>query len=83
MNRIAVILLSLCLASSVHNKKPAVKSGTKSTVYVYVCTGDNAYAWHSSKTCRGLNRCSGDIIKITLSEAKERYERPCKICNKK
>ncbi|HLZ87140.1 MAG TPA: hypothetical protein VKQ52_07870 [Puia sp.] len=49
--------------------------------YVYICNSSGAYAYHSTKSCRGLNRCSHEILKVTLSEAVNTYRRkPCKIC---
>jgi hypothetical protein len=49
--------------------------------YVYICDSRGAYAYHSSKDCRGLNRCSHGILKVTLANAVKIYHRkPCKIC---
>lgn len=51
------------------------------TEYVFVCTGPYAKVWHSSKKCSGLNRCSGEIKRMTKTVAKKNgYERPCKKC---
>lgn len=48
---------------------------------VYICNSSGAYAYHSSKTCRGLNRCTHEVLKVTLSDAVNVYKRkPCKIC---
>lgn len=46
---------------------------------VYICTGPNAKVFHRYKDCKGLDRCSGDIISISLDEIID-YRRPCKIC---
>ena len=48
--------------------------------YVYVCTGEKSVAYHAVKSCRGLNRCSGEIKAVTLSQAKAMGRRACKIC---
>lgn len=53
---------------------PAIK-------YVYICTGPNAKVYHYRSNCRGLNKCSGNIKKITLEDVKNK-RRPCKICVK-
>lgn len=53
---------------------------TSSTNYVYICTGGYATKYHSSASCRGLNRCGGDIIKVSEAEARNRGRTPCKIC---
>ena len=48
--------------------------------YVYVCTGEKSVAYHATRNCRGLNRCSGEIKAVTLSEAKAMGRRACRIC---
>jgi len=51
------------------------------TTYVYVCTGPYGRVYHSSQSCRGLNNCKGDIVKVSLSDAINKYNRrACKIC---
>lgn len=56
-------------------------SQVSKTTYVYVCTGSYARVYHSSQSCRGLNNCKGDIIKVSLSDAINKYnKRACKIC---
>ena len=47
---------------------------------VYVCTGPKATTYHKTNHCSGLNRCSGDIIPVSLSKAKQMGRRPCKKC---
>jgi len=48
---------------------------------VYVCNSTTSVAYHSSSTCRGLNRCTHKIVKVTKKEAVETYgKRACKIC---
>lgn len=54
---------------------------TKNAVSVYICDSKSAYAYHSSTSCRGLNRCTHGVYKVTKSEAIESYGRQaCKIC---
>lgn len=50
---------------------------------VYVCTGPTAYAYHKTKACRGLRRCTGEIKKISLEQAKKEKRKACKLCYKK
>ena len=53
----------------------------KKVTYVYICNSSGAYAYHSTESCRGLNRCSHGVLKVTLSDAVHKYgRRPCKIC---
>jgi hypothetical protein len=53
----------------------------KKETYVYICDSKTAYAFHSSNNCHGLNRCTHGILKVTKSDAVNKYGRvPCKIC---
>lgn len=65
--------------SAEHN---AQKNNTTKTIekMVYVCTGPSAYRYHSRSSCRGLNRCSDDIERITISEARDLGRTPCGYC---
>ena len=47
---------------------------------VYICTGPKSECYHKTSSCKGLNRCTGDIRRITLEEAVKMGRRPCKIC---
>ena len=47
----------------------------------YICDSKTAYAYHKYKNCRGLNRCTHRIVKISIDDAKNVYYRSaCKIC---
>lgn len=41
--------------------------------YVYICDSQTAYAYHSTKVCRGLNRCTHQIIKVIKNHAINKY----------
>lgn len=59
------------------------QANTATTVqetYVYICTGPQSTKYHKTSTCKGLKRCSREVIKITLDKAKEMKRTPCKIC---
>jgi hypothetical protein len=32
---------------------------------VYICTGPKANVYHLTNTCKGMNRCSGDIVGVS------------------
>ena len=53
--------------------------GSGSGTY-YICTGPSAYSYHTNPDCRGLNRCSALIRKVSLSEAEEMGRSACGIC---
>lgn len=46
---------------------------------VYICTGPKAKVYHSTPKCKGLNKCSGKVIAVSLESVKEK-RRACKIC---
>ena len=47
---------------------------------VYICTGPKSECYHKTKTCRGLNRCSGQVKQVSLQEAEKMGRRKCKVC---
>ena len=48
---------------------------------VYICTGDNAHAYHSYEECEGLKYCKDEIETISYQEAVRDYDRtPCHYC---
>ena len=53
---------------------------TNSEPIVYICTGSKAYTYHKTNRCRGLNRCSGNVVAVSLSKAQQMDRRPCKLC---
>jgi uncharacterized protein YgiM (DUF1202 family) len=61
--------------------RAANTSTTRNVVSVYICDSKSAYAYHNSTSCRGLNRCTHGVYKVTKLEAIESYGRQaCKIC---
>lgn len=64
--------------------QPTVTTNTTTTYkeerMVYICTGPSSYRYHRRKSCRGLNRCSGDIERVTVSEARDLDRTPCGYC---
>lgn len=48
---------------------------------VYICDSKNATVYHSTKTCKGLQKCSHQILEVTIESATKTYNRrACKIC---
>jgi len=85
MKRILTLLALFSLIIVTTAFSPEVKgvhhSTVKKTTYVYVCNSYTAYAYHSSQSCRGLNRCTHEIVQVSLSDAMNKYKRTaCKIC---
>jgi hypothetical protein len=46
---------------------------------VYICNGPNSKVYHRSSTCKGLNRCSTQVSKVSISIAASKGRRACKI----
>ena len=59
-----------------------VDKQNKPTEKVWICTSPKAYRYHNNQDCKGLQNCSYDIIKVTISEAKDRGLTECKMCYK-
>ena len=53
-----------------------------SDVTVYICMGPQSKKYHATKDCHGLNKCSEDIISVSLAKAKSMGRGPCGICYK-
>lgn len=44
---------------------------------VYLCNTKGGKKYHFKKDCQGLRNCQGEIIKVTLTEAKEKGKTIC------
>lgn len=51
-----------------------------SETYVFICTGKSSKRYHNTMSCRGLQSCRGDILKVTKEKAIEMGRTPCKMC---
>lgn len=47
---------------------------------VYICTGPNSKRYHRSSNCKGFNRCSGSVRKLSVEQARQMGRTPCKWC---
>lgn len=65
-------------ASSFYNSE--YDEGDDASSIVYVCDGPTAKAYHTDEDCKGLSRCSGDILEMTESEAIEMGRHLCHYC---
>jgi hypothetical protein len=65
------------------NKYPPLNNSKFNYNYqdsVLICDSENAYAYHA-KWCTGLKRCTHQVKKVTLSEAKRLgFEKACGYC---
>jgi hypothetical protein len=64
-----ILILTITILTSFSNKSK-----------VYVCMSKTSVAYHSTKTCNGLNSCSHEIKSLSIQEAENYGKRPCKKC---
>lgn len=74
-----LLLFALCCPAITSGEQPN-KKGKQKTVTVYICTGPKAKRFHAHRNCRGLNKCSAEIVAISLDKAQNNGYTPCKIC---
>jgi hypothetical protein len=76
------VLLLFCSAVGNYDfKHQLITERINKETNVYICDSENSYAYHSSNTCRGINRCKSQILEVTKSDAVNKYQRrACKIC---
>ena len=78
MKRTLKFLLTI-LASAVLMAAPSCSTAEAANGgEVYICTGPKAKVYHTSPNCKGLNKCSGSVKKVSRSSVKRRA---CRICS--
>ena len=55
--------------------QPDFTSKSDQNQSVYICVSKGAKKYHYKKNCRGLNSCSHEIKKVTISDAKGKYNK--------
>lgn len=79
----SLTVLAYCLLNSCRTdtaEKVMAVDGSTKMEGVYICTGPMARVYHSDMDCPGLQRCSAEIIEVSVEEAREEDRRPCRIC---
>lgn len=74
-----VMLISALLVAQMAFWQPERVASSGET-YVYICMGPQAVKYHSTPKCKGLGRCSCEIVKVTKSKAEKKGFRECKLC---
>ena len=81
MKKLIALAAFLTLTTSVDFLSARNTATPHRVVYVYLCDSETAHVYHSTKDCRGLRNCTHKIIKVTLDDAVNKYNRrACKIC---
>jgi hypothetical protein len=65
MKRSIMKILLLCISMLLF-------ATSKDAGTVYICVSKTASKYHLSESCKGLNRCTHTVSKVTLKEAKIR-----------
>lgn len=77
----AIIILAVLFIASCDNANTSVHNLMgKRDATVYVCTGPMSHCYHTSRNCKGLERCSKTIEAVSITEAIQAGRRPCKWC---
>lgn len=74
-----IAITTMALSSSCNHGTKQIKHKIMNN-RVYVCTGSTAKRYHSIVDCKGLSKCSGEIIELTVAEAEDYEKTPCKMC---
>lgn len=80
--RIIAFIIFTSFLLSCGNSTPRQKKYAADPERVYVCSGYHSKRYHSVDDCKGLSKCSGDIMEMTIEEAEIDGKTPCKMCVK-
>lgn len=72
---ISLLLFCAALAMSANDGTRVNSSST-----VYLCMGPGSECFHTTSTCRGLNRCSTQVVPVSRTKAGQMHRRPCGWC---
>ncbi|HTF06245.1 MAG TPA: hypothetical protein VK826_19575 [Bacteroidia bacterium] len=78
----SLFLLLVCTASLLMgtSAQPVGKLQT-TEVYVYICNSEGSVAYHNKTNCKGLQKCTHEVLTVTLADAQGKYSRrACKLC---
>lgn len=70
------------IAMATFDTVPMLSVTASNETYVYICTGPKSKRYHKTSSCRGLEKCSKDVKKVTLVYAEGKGRTPCNICYK-
>lgn len=76
--KLLLLCSALLLASPAVLPLPAAPTATTSTVYV--CISKTSYAYHSSRKCPGLGRCTHEVKGMSTAAAKQLGKYACHKC---
>jgi hypothetical protein len=81
MTRFTLILFLVLSSAVLQIAASPVRNATVAAQNVYICNSKESVAYHSTKSCKGLNKCTHEVLTVTLQDAQDRYNRrACKMC---
>jgi len=75
-----ILILSILISVSISNAtsiRPRIKAVADS---VWICVSPTGHKYHNDRDCRGLNRCTHEIRKVSKTQAIKMGYSSCKIC---
>ncbi len=51
---------------------PVKQPRTQATT-VYICNSKESVAYHNNKSCKGLQKCTHEVLSVTQQQAEETY----------
>ena len=79
--RKALFITTALLFAQAFFAQPVLES-TSADTYVYMCTGPSSKRYHKTDKCKGLVKCSKEVVKVEKSYAESKGKTPCKMCYK-
>ena len=80
MKQVLIAFLAFMLCSSLNVES---RIGAKPSDKVYIVMSSTAYAYHRTRSCRGLKSATHTIKEVSLDDAINKYKRkPCGYCCK-
>lgn len=84
MKQVLILAMVICCAFTrpeLANTNCDPDKSSATLEYVYICNSENAKVFHAVENCRGLKHCKHETLKVTKSDAENRYNRrKCKEC---
>ncbi|MCE3228501.1 MAG: hypothetical protein K0S32_3052 [Bacteroidetes bacterium] len=78
---LCLVVVSLFVISKTDRRFNSAYELTTTETSVYICDSESAYAYHGKSTCGGLKRCKQEVLKVTKTDAVNKYGRQaCKMC---
>ena len=75
------LIVFLSLAGALFTSARPAQKLRALVVYVYICNSEGSVAYHSTTDCKGLNKCTHEVLTVTLDDAVDKYKRrACKLC---